>query len=137
MRVKIILILLIACIITGVCICVITKIDKYLKVVICIGLLCLFLFSSSIVNLNSLSEEKERKLDKVVESCGNTYIKTKGSHIYVSIDGKWVDIDDISVVGTFTRDCTITYDGRVVKIGESGVKSTIKTMEYVGLLKSK
>ena len=137
MRVKIILILLIACIISGVCICVITRIDKYLKVVACIGLLCLFLFSSSIVNLNSLSKEEERKLDKVVESCGGSYIKTKGSHIYVSINSEWVDIDDISIEGTFTKDCTITYDGKVVKVGESGVKSTIKTMEYVGLLKNR
>ena len=67
----------------------------------------------------------------------DSYIKSKGNKIYVRVNDEWLDLDKVSILGTFTKDCVIEYDGREIKLSESGLKSTIKTLEYVGLLKNK
>lgn len=91
----------------------------------------------TIINLNSLPNSVQKKLDKVVDKCGSSYVKSEGNDIYIKINSKWVDLDDIAIIGTFTEDYTVEYDGEEIKLSDSGLKYTIKTLEYVGLLKNK
>lgn len=137
MRVTYLFILLIVCIIMCVGVGVFANINKYCKFVLCIVIVGIFLLGSSIINLNSLSSKDQKKLNKVIETCGDSYIKSKGNKIYVRVNDGWLDLDKVSILGTFTKDCVIEYDGREIKLSESGLKSTIKTLEYVGLLKNK
>lgn len=110
----------------------------FLFITIVVGI-CLFFFGGEIINLNHLPAETLEKVNEAKEKLYNTfgdlYIKTEGNSVYVDINGEWVNVDDIAVVGEFTKDNTINYEGKDIYLGHSGVYNTIKVLEDVGLLK--
>lgn len=117
----------------------VVKRGKTFKFITLIVVVCLFFFGGEIINLNHLSAETLAKVNEAKERLYNTfgdlYIKTEGNSVYVDINGDWVNVDDIAVVGEFTKDNVINYDGKDIYLGHSGVYNTIKVLEDVGLLK--
>lgn len=116
----------------------IVKRGKTFKVLVIVGALCLFFFGGEVINLNHLPKGTLEKVNLAKEQLQNTfgdlYIKTEGNSVYVDINGAWVNVDDITVVGEFTKDNVINYDGKDIYLGHSGVYNTIKVLEDVGLL---
>lgn len=116
----------------------IVKRGKTFKVLVIVCALCLFFFGGEVINLNHLPKGTLEKVNLAKEQLQNTfgdlYIKTEGNSVYVDINGAWVNVDDITVVGEFTKDNVINYDGKDIYLGHSGVYNTIKVLEDVGLL---
>lgn len=135
MRVSLITILLVVCVAIVVFSILKAKFNLFKKILICGIAFILFLGGSSIINLNTLSKNIQAKVDKVIEICGDTYITTKGGNVYVMLNGDWVDIEEISIIGDFAKDCQIEYDGKIITIESPGIKGTIQTLESLGLLK--
>lgn len=136
MRVTYIVLLLVACVIVHFVICRRSKLKTDGKIWLLCVLLCVFLFGSSLINVSVLPKSQQDKLKEVVETCGSTYIKTEGSTIYVRINDSWLNLSKIKVIGTFTDEYSIEYDGKVINLGKSGVVSTIEVLQEVGLIKS-
>lgn len=117
----------------------IVKRGKTFKAILIVGALCLFFFGGEIISLNHLSSDTLKKVELAKEQLQNTfgdlYIKTEGNSVYVDINGSWVNVDDIKVVGEFTKDNVINYEGKDIYLGHSGVYNTVKVLEDVGLLK--
>lgn len=116
---------------------VITQIVKrkmFFKVVLACGFLGLFFFGGEIINLNVLSSATKDKLNKVVDVVGDTYIRAEGGNVEVLVGDSWLNINDIAIVGEFTKDNTIYYEGQEIYLGHSGVYNTIKVLQDVGLL---
>lgn len=117
----------------------IIKRGKTFKVLTLIIMVCLFFFGGEVINLNHLPAETLEKVNeakaKLYDTFGDLYIKTEGNSVYVDINGDWVNVDNIAIVGDFTRDNVINYDGKDIYLGHSGVYNTIKVLEDVGLLK--
>ena len=117
----------------------IIKRGKTFKVILIICAVCLFFFGGELINLNFLPADTLEKVEeaklKLQNTFGDLYMKTEGSSVYVDINGKWVNLNDISIVGEFTKDNTINYDGKDIYLGHSGVYNTIKVLQDVGLLK--
>lgn len=103
---------------------------------VCI-LLGAFLLGGNIINLNVLSDEDQAKIDQVVSLVGDSYIKVDSGSIYIKVQDEWMDLNEIKVVGEFTKDITIEYDGQEIYLGHSGVYNTIKVLQDVGLLGGK
>lgn len=80
----------------------------------------------------------EDKVNKVIEACGDTYIRLNGDTVYVLIDEEWVDINSISVIGdiaeALTEDIYIEYDGHSVYVGHSGVVNTLRVLQDLGMI---
>lgn len=136
MRVTYIVLLLVACVIVHFVICQRSKLKIGGKIWLLCVLLCVFLFGSSLINVSVLPKSQQDKLNEVVETCGSTYIKSEGSKIYVRINDSWLNLSRIKVIGTFTDEYSIEYDGKVINLGKSGVVSTIEVLQDVGLIKS-
>lgn len=94
-----------------------------------------FLGGGKLINLNTLPMNIEKKVYEVVDAVGDSYIKTNDDRVLIKIEDEWYDVADISVVGEVVNDeVTIRYEGKEIKIGQSGVVNTIKVLEKVGLL---
>lgn len=107
------------------------------RVIVIVLALFIFTGGGSIINLNCLSAEVEQKVQQVVDTVGDSYIKTQGNKVMVKIDNAWYDVSKLSVIGDIaTKDITLRYDGKEIYVGQSGVVNAIKTLERVGLLKS-
>ena len=100
-------------------------------------LFCCFLAGSSLINLSVLSDENQRKLDYVIEAVGDSYLKVSNGEIQVKIEDDWVNLNDIQILGEFTEDITILYEGREIYLGRSGVYNTLKVLKDIGLLLEK
>jgi hypothetical protein len=138
MRILLILLWLVFCVAVILGIIYKFSLKKYGK----IGMLCvclvLFLFGANFINLNVVSSSIQEKVNQVTDVCGDTYIRTHGSEVQILVNGDWLNLSDISVLGDLmTDELTITYDGEEIYLGESGVVNTIKVMESVGLLEKK
>ena len=88
----------------------------------------------SIINLNCLANEAKDKVQQVVSVVGDSYIKTEGSKIFINIDNTWYDVSKVSVVGDIVNSCTLKYDDKEIYVGNSGVVSTVKTLEKLGIV---
>lgn len=97
--------------------------------------LILWLCGSSLISVNTLSADVQKKIDKVVELYGDAYIQTDGSEIFLRVNEEWVNLRDISIIGgILADDLYIEYDGREIYLGHSGVVNVIKTLESFGLI---
>lgn len=103
-------------------------------VVVCVAVV-LFFGGGKIINLNTLSSDVEAKVQTVVDTVGDSSIKTDGNKVLVKIDNGWYDVSKLSVVGgLLTDDVKLRYEGKEIYVGHSGVVNTLKTLEKVGLL---
>lgn len=103
-------------------------------VVVCVAVV-LFFGGVKVINLNTLSSDVEAKVQTVVDTVGDSSIKTDGSKVLVKIDNGWYDVSKLSVVGgLLTDDVKLRYEGKEIYVGHSGVVNTLKTLEKVGLL---
>ena len=104
-----------------------------------LAVLCgvVFLIGASIINITVLSDEVKEKVEKVAETCGDTYVRVNGNDVEVLLNEKWVNLKDISVIGgVLGNEITLQYEGKEIYLGQSGVVNTIKALEAVGLIKS-
>ena len=104
-----------------------------------LAVLCgvVFLIGASIINITVLSDEVKEKVEKVAETCGDTYVRVNGNDVEVLLNDKRVNLEDISVIGgVLGNEITLQYEGKEIYLGQSGVVNTIKALEAVGLIKS-
>lgn len=114
------------------------KLKRYGMLALAVICGVVFLLGAEIINLTILPDEIKEKVDEVASICGDTYIQVDGNNIEVLINDKWVNLDDISIIGgVLTDEITIEYEGKRIYLGQSGVVNTIKALESVGLIKSK
>ena len=110
---------------------------KAIKFVLVLALVAAFVFGSNIIDLNTLAPEVQEKVDLVVETVGDGFIKTKGDAVLIKIKDTWYDISKISVVGDMaTESVVINYDGQEIYVGETGIINVIRVLESVGLVQS-
>lgn len=119
-------------------VCSILKNKKLLGKII-LGFICVFVFyfGSQIINLNSLSRSVLDKLNIVKEQVGDTYIRVDGGDVLINIRDNWVNLNEIAIVGEFTKDVKINYEGEEIYLGHSGVYNTIKVLNDLGLIGGK
>lgn len=99
--------------------------------------IAVFAGGGSIINLNTLPLQVEQKVKEVVNTVGDSYIKTQGNSVFIKINSQWYDVAKISIVGkAVTDDITLRYDGEEIYVAQSGVVDVIKTLEKIGLLGS-
>lgn len=113
---------------------------KGIKLIIISGVigLCLFLFGGGVINSKYLPQGTLEMVNEAKEKLGDlggSYIKTEGNSVYVKVNDNWLCTEDIAIVGDFTKDNVINYEGEDIYLGHSGVYNTIKVLEDVGLLK--
>lgn len=116
------------------------KSRKIIKICVLVGAICLFFFGGELINLNFLPKETLDVVDdvkaKLVETVGSSdSIKVDKGTVYVLVGERWLDLSDISVIGNFVSDNTISYDGEEIYLGHSGVYNTFKVLQDFGLLK--
>lgn len=111
------------------------KLDKYGLICFAFVVILLWLGGSSIINLNTLSSEVQEKISQVTDMYGDTYIRTDGDEIYINVNGEWLNLADIKIIGgLLADDIYIEYDEREIYLGRSGVVNVIKTLESLGLI---
>lgn len=116
----------------------IIKRGKLIRVIIIGCALFLFFGGGGLINLNFMSSDTMEKVEQVKEALKENYgeyVKTEGNSVYVLVNDEWINLDEIEVVGEFTKDNTITYEGKEIYLGHSGVYNAVKVLEDVGLLK--
>lgn len=113
------------------------KLKKYGMLALAVLCGVVFLIGASIINITVLSDEVKEKVEKVAETCGDTYVRVDGNDVEVLLNEKWVNLKDISVIGgVLGNEITLQYEGKEIYLGQSGVVNTIKALEAVGLIKS-
>lgn len=113
------------------------KLKKYGMLALAVLCGVVFLIGASIINITVLSDEVKEKVEKVAETCGDTYVRVDGNNVEVLLNEKWVNLKDISVIGgVLGNEITLQYEGKEIYLGQSGVVNTIKALEAVGLIKS-
>ena len=129
-------ILLIICIILAV-IVILKVAKKAVKLVIVLALVGVFLFGSNIIDLNTLAPEVQAKVDAVVETVGDSFIKTKGDAVLIKVDEEWYDLSKIAIIGDLATDSVVLeYDGEELYVGETGLVNVLRVLESVGLVQS-
>lgn len=103
-------------------------------VTVCI---CIWLIVGALVNINTLPKDVQEKIDYVQTKCGDAYVMQNKGIIYVKINKQWVDLNEVSILGNFTKDLYLEYDGKSIFVGHSGIYNTIKALESVGLIETK
>lgn len=113
------------------------KLKKYGMLALAVLCGVVFLIGASIINITVLSDEVKEKVEKVAETCGDTYVRVDGNNVEFLLNEKWVNLEDISVIGgVLGNEITLQYEGKEIYLGQSGVVNTIKALEAVGLIKS-
>lgn len=113
------------------------KLKKYGMLALAVLCGVVFLIGASIINITVLSDDVKEKVEKVAETCGDTYVRVDGNNVEVLLNEKWVNLEDISVIGgVLGNEITLQYEGKEIYLGQSGMVNTIKALEAVGLIKS-
>lgn len=108
----------------------------FFKIILVALIVVVFLCGTKVINLNTISAEVQEKVQTVADMVGGTSIKTEGGSVLVKVEDTWYDVSKLSVVGDFTKDITLKYDGEIIYVGHSGITNVLKALESVGLLKS-
>lgn len=110
---------------------------KVIKVGLVIAIVCVFLFGTNIISLNTVAPEIQEKVDAVVESVGDSFIKTEGNSVLIKVGDEWYDVSKIAIVGDLSTDSVvIKYDGKELYVGETGFMNVLRVLEDVGLVQS-
>lgn len=101
-----------------------------------VGVLVVFLFGGgSLINVQVFMNERVAQIQAIIDQVGDAYLKTEGNSVFLKVNDEWVNLDDVSIVGEFTQDIVLEYDGEEIPIGHSGIYNTIKVLEDMGLIK--
>lgn len=101
-----------------------------------VGVLVVFLFGGgSLINVQVFMNERVAQIQAIIDQVGDAYLKTEGNSVFLKVNDEWVNLDDVSIVGGFTQDIILEYDGEEIPIGHSGIYNTIKVLEDMGLIK--
>lgn len=101
----------------------------------------LFFVGGSIINVSALPGDILSKLNEAKAKLSEMglqeemYVKADGGSVYVEVGDNWYNLDDVAIIGDFTKTNTINYNGQDIYLGNSGVYNTIKVLQDVGLLK--
>lgn len=110
---------------------------KAVKIVLVLLIVAVFLFGSNIISLNTLSPEIQAKVDAVVDTVGDSMIKTEGNAVLIKVNDEWYDLSKIAVIGDIsTESVVLEYDGEEIYVGETGLINVIRVLESVGLVES-
>lgn len=87
--------------------------------------------------VNNPSSQTLEVINEVVEEVGHTEnIRiTSNDDIEILIGEEWVNTSDIGIISTFTKDITIEYNGKEVRIMDSGIVSTLKVLRDIGIIR--
>lgn len=100
--------------------------DKYytsgIAILLCIVMAMVF----KVINVNTVNIENISKEAVVRVNSEDT--------IEILIQGEWVDTSDIALVSWINEGVVIDCNGKEVKVIDSGVVSTIKVLEKLGVL---
>lgn len=110
---------------------------KAIKIVLVLAIIAVFLLGSNIISLNTLSPEIQAKVDAVVDTVGDSAIKTKGNSVLINVNDEWYDLSKIAVIGDIsTESVVLEYEGEEIYVGETGLINVIRVLESVGLVDS-
>ena len=110
---------------------------KALKYILLVGIIGAFLIGANIIELNTLPPEVQSKIDAVVETVGDSMIRTEGNSVLVKVDDEWYDVSKIAIIGDLATDSVvINYDGKELYVGETGLMNVLRVLEDVGLIQS-
>lgn len=110
------------------------KLHLYGKIGIVLVGICLWLMVGYLININTISSDLRKKIAEVEEICGSDYIRQDGSSIYINVQGKWVDLENVEILGDFSKDLYLEYDNTKVYVGHSGLYNTLKTLSSLGII---
>lgn len=133
MRLLYLSILLITCILGYILLCKFKLQTLLSKVFFFIAFIFCFFVIGSIINVNTLSPEVQEMVDFVVEECGDSYVTVKGSSVYLKVNDRWLDVENIEISNSFSKNYTITYDDEEIVLNSPGIRKTLKYMYEVGL----
>lgn len=129
-REKILIILLIACLVVAFLV-IRSKALLLKKVLLLIVVIACFFGMGTFVNLNCLNPDIKEAVEEIKNNCPGTDIVVKGSKVYIKYGGKLYDIDKIKVIGYFTRDVKISYEGEEIVLDSPGIKNALRIIERI------
>lgn len=129
-REKILVILLVACLIVAFLI-IRSKALLLKKLLLVIAVIACFFGMGTFVNLNYLNPDVKEAIEEIKDSCPGTDIVVKGSKVYIKYGSKLYDIDKIKVLGYFTRDVKISYEGEEIVLDSPGIKNALRIIERI------
>lgn len=134
MRIVYLSILTIIGVILSVLVC---KKEKILlkKAIIIVCIVAVYFTIGIVINLNTISPNVEKAIQEIKEQYGDSEVKVKGSSIYVNINNKWVNVEEIVIVGDFARDSTVKYDSKEIYLNSPGIRNTIEVLKNLGIVK--
>lgn len=134
MRIVYLSILTIIGVILSVLVC---KKEKVLlkKAIIIVCIVAVYFTIGIVINLNTISPNVEKAIQEIKEQYGDSEVKVKGSSIYVNINNKWVNVEEIIIVGDFARDSTVKYDFKEIYLNSPGIRNTIEVLKNLGIVK--
>ena len=134
MRVFLLILLLVILLIGSIAIVRKFKLHLYGKIGIVLVGICLWIMIGYLININTISSDLRKKIAEVEEICGSDYIRQDGSSIYINVQGKWVDLENVEILGDFSKDLYLEYDNTKVYVGHSGLYNTLKTLSSLGII---
>ena len=93
-------------------------------------------FGYKFINVNTTPEDVYNAVKQIVEDTGDDSIVRVNSNddIEVLIGEEWVVSSDLEILSWATEDIVVEYGGKKIKIMDSGLTSTIKTLDRLGFL---
>ena len=107
-----------------------------MKVIVIGAAVVIMLGGSSIINLNYIQSQMSSAVQDITNKVGDTYIKMSGNTILVKVNNNWYDVSKLSIVGDFTKQLTLRYDGKDIYVGDSALVDVFKTLKGLGFIKS-
>lgn len=110
------------------------NLGKYGRIGVIVLGVCLWVCLGYLISINTIPQELQEKVDSAIEMCGSDSVRQDGSRVYVNVSGSWIDISKIKLLGDFTKDLYLEYDGNRIYVGHSGLYNTLRTLSSLGLL---
>jgi hypothetical protein len=110
---------------------------KAIKLVAILAIVAMFVGGSNIIDLNTLAPEIQAKVDAVVDTIGESAIRTDGNSVLIKVGDSWYDVSKIAVIGDLaTESVVLKYDGQEIYVGETGLMNVLRVLESIGLIHS-
>lgn len=112
---------------------------KKLAIRILVIVLAVFLGTGGAVTIKHYVDEGLEKVasyKEAVSSLGSDYVKLDGTKLYVNINGTWCDVAKLKYTEINLYDVSINYDGKDIKLTDSGIVNALKVLIDLGIIKS-
>lgn len=101
--------------------------DKYFSIGIALVLCIVVVSVFKVINVNTVDISS-------VE--GSACVRVNSNdNVEILVQGEWVDTSEIALVSWLSDGVVLKFDDKEVKIIDSGIVSTIKVLEKLGILK--